>query len=64
MNSEQKTKIIESIIHGFFILAIILVLAIILMFHNPSALKASISIFDVSIEVDCNFYGTGDENSR
>lgn len=64
MSSEQKVKIAKSIIHYSFALIVIMLFMAILMFHNPSSVKTSIKIFQTQIEFDCDFYGTGDENSK
>ena len=64
MSSEQKVKIAKSIIHCSFALIVIMLFIAILMFHNPSSMKASVSLNQIHIEFDCSFYGTGDENSK
>ena len=64
MNADQKVKIAKSIIHCSFALIVVMLFMAILMFHNPSSMKTSIKIFQTQIEFDCDFYGTGDENSK
>lgn len=64
MNADQKVKIAKSIIHCSFALIVVMLFVAILMFHNPSSMKTSIKAFQTQIEFDCEFYGTGDENSK
>lgn len=64
MNADQKVKIAKSIIHYSFALIVIMLFIAILMFHNPSSMKASVNLNQIHIEFDCSFYGTGDENSK
>lgn len=64
MNADQKVKIAKSIIHCSFALIVVILFIAILMLHNPSSMKASVSLNQIHIEFDCSFYGTGDENSK
>ena len=64
MNTERKVKIAKSIIQHSFALIVIMLFIAILMFHNPSSMRASVSLNQIHIEFDCSFYGTGDENSK
>lgn len=56
MNVEHKIALAKSI--GIIVLRVIIIISVFLLIasKNPSSINASVDLYDITFEIDCNFY--------
>lgn len=55
MNVEHKIALAKSI--GIIVLRVIIIISVFLLIasKNPSSINASVDLYDITFEIDCNF---------